>query len=232
MTTEHTLGLRAVTITLSAIVALGAGLWAVIMPATADDQKDPTPGTATRIITAVEAVPYTTHRIPSTELRVGTSKIVRAGVAGKREVRYEITFSGEAEQSRRELSSRIIKEPSPEVVYVGSADSATARGRLSSRGYFGGRRVVTMIATGYDPSPASNGGTNRTSTGIKVGHGLVAVDPKFIPIGTKLYIEGYGYAVAADVGGAIKGNRIDLGHDTARKARMVGRRVVRVHILN
>ncbi len=188
--------------------------------------------TTTRTIEVTEPIRFTTHRIQSSELRVGTSKTVRSGVNGLKTTTCEITYQGDAEVSRKVLSSKVVREPKPEVVYVGAADAARVRGRYAARGYFAGRRVVTMIATGYDPNPASNGGTNRTSTGIKVGYGLVAVDPKFIPIGTKLYIEGYGYAVAADVGGAIKGNRIDLGHDTARGARMVGRRTVRVHILN
>jgi 3D (Asp-Asp-Asp) domain-containing protein len=157
---------------------------------------------------------------------------VRPGADGLRKVVYEVVLDGDREVTRTAVSSIVTKEPSPEVIYVGTSASATGRGRYGARGYFAGRRVVTMVATGYDPSPASNGGTTRTSTGIKVGHGLVAVDPRFIPMGTKLFIEGYGHAVAADVGGAIKGNRIDLGHDTARGARNVGRRTVRVHILN
>jgi 3D (Asp-Asp-Asp) domain-containing protein len=201
-------------------------------PASADSQNDSATAVTVRTIETVEPIPYPTHRVPSSELRTGTTKTVRTGVQGQRSVVYEVTYRGDREVARKALSSRVTRQPSPEVVYVGTSEGTPSRGRYAARGYFSGRRVVTMIATGYDPNPASNGGTSRTSTGIKVGYGLVAVDPKFIPIGTKLYIEGYGYAVAADVGGAIKGNRIDLGHDSARGARMVGRRLVRVHILN
>ena len=49
-----------------------------------------------------------------------------------------------------------------------------------------------------------------TRTGVTVRHGAVAVDPEVIPLGTLLYVEGYGYAVAVDTGGAVKGNMIDL----------------------
>ena len=65
------------------------------------------------------------------------------------------------------------------------------------------------------------------------GYGVVAVDPRFIPLGTRLYIDGYGYAVAADTGGAIKGNRIDLGIDSKHDARNIrSMKPVRVHILD
>lgn len=222
-------------ITLSALAVAGtlATVWmAMGTRAVADGDPILEAPLVTRKLEVVEPIRFTKHIIKSSDLRVGTSKTVRTGVDGKKTVVYEVAYRGDIEVSRRVLSSKVTREPKPEVVYVGAAKETVARGRYAARGYFGGRRVVTMIATGYDPNPASNGGSNRTSTGLKVGHGVVAVDPKFIPIGTKLFIEGYGYAVAADVGGAIKGNRIDLGHDTARGARNVGRRLVRVHILN
>ena len=175
-----------------------------------------------------EPIPYPTLRKSSSELRSGTSRTVRAGIDGERRKVYRVTYK-EDEEVRRELeSSRIVRRPVTEVVAFGR------RGSLPSRGYFSGRRTLTMIATGYDPSPASNGGnrSGRSAIGLRVGHGVVAVDPKYIPLGTRLYIEGYGYAVAADTGGAIKGNRIDLGHDSRRAAQQVGRRKVIVHIMD
>jgi 3D (Asp-Asp-Asp) domain-containing protein len=185
-----------------------------------------------RVVEEREPIACSTVQKHTTELRTGTTKTLRSGVAGLALVTYRVTVVDDRETAREVVSRKVLKEPVAEIVQVGRAQASRARGKLGSRGYYAGRRVVTMIATGYDPSPASNGGTNRTSTGLKVGHGVVAVDPRFIPIGTKLYIEGYGHAVAADVGGAIKGNRIDLGHDSARGARNIGRRVVRVHILD
>lgn len=185
-----------------------------------------------RTVEVREPIPYETIEKPTNDLRVGTSKTTRPGVPGEAVVTYRVTMQNEREIHREVIERKILKSPVPEIVQVGRSSVTVSRGRMPSRGYFAGRRVLTMIATGYDPSPASNGGYSRTSTGLKIGHGVVAVDPRVIPIGTRLYIEGYGYAVAADVGGAIKGNRIDLGHDSSRGARNIGRRVVRVHILD
>ena len=79
----------------------------------------------------------------------------------------------------------------------------------------------------------SSFGTTLPSTrlGTPLRYGVVAVDPKVIPLGTKLYIEGYGYAVAEDTGGAIKGNRIDLCFTSRAQADNFGRRNVKVYIL-
>jgi 3D (Asp-Asp-Asp) domain-containing protein len=189
--------------------------------------------TVTRVVEVREPVPFDTITKTASNLRIGTSETTRPGVPGVAIVSYRVTYEDDREVSRERIGKRIVKAPVAEVVLVGKASASAQRGRLASRGgYFSGRRVLTMIATGYDPSPASNGGSTRTSTGLRIGHGVVAVDPRIIPIGTRLYIEGYGEAVAADVGSAIKGYRIDLGHDSSRGARNVGRRIVRVHILD
>jgi 3D (Asp-Asp-Asp) domain-containing protein len=178
-----------------------------------------------------ESIPFTTLRKSSAELRSGTSKTVQAGRTGEKQVSYKVYSRGEQEVRREVVSSKVLRNPVQEIVKVGTA----ATKRFGSRGgYFSGGKVITMIATGYSPSAAENGGNSsgRTAIGLKIGHGVVAVDPRFIPLGTRLYIEGYGYAVAADTGGAIKGNRIDLGHDTRSEAHKVGRRSVRVRILD
>lgn len=92
-------------------------------------------------------------------------------------------------------------------------------------------KVLTMNATSYTDDPDENGGYSTTRMGTPLRYGVVAVDPSVIPLGTKLYVEGYGYAVAEDTGGAIKGNRIDVCYTDKAKAHAFGRRNVKVYIL-
>ncbi len=70
----------------------------------------------------------------------------------------------------------------------------------------------------------------KTAFGVPVGKGVVAVDPKLIPLGTKLHVPGYGPGLAADVGYAIKGRVIDLWFPSTAKARNWGRRTVTITI--
>ena len=69
---------------------------------------------------------------------------------------------------------------------------------------------ANFLVTAYSTHPSENGGYRITSTGKKLDKGIVAVDPKVIPMGSKIHIPGYGWGVAADVGGAIKGRHIDV----------------------
>jgi 3D (Asp-Asp-Asp) domain-containing protein len=107
------------------------------------------------------------------------------------------------------------------------------RGALASRGGFVRRwQVRTMEATAYCPKGCCGSATGRTATGRRAEYGIAAVDPRVIPLGTALYVDRYGFAIAADVGRAIKGNRIDLCFPTHREAHRFGRRWVRVLILH
>ncbi|HPC72517.1 MAG TPA: 3D domain-containing protein [Treponema sp.] len=84
--------------------------------------------------------------------------------------------------------------------------------------------TVTFEATAYTWTGY------RTATGVCPSRGTVAVDPRVIPLGTELYIEGYGPAVAADTGGAIQGQKIDLYMDSEHECLQWGRRKVQIQI--
>ena len=90
-------------------------------------------------------------------------------------------------------------------------------------------KVLGMEATAYLPTDGSSEGL--TATGIPATYGIVAVDPEVIPLGTKVYIPGYGTALAADTGGAIYGYKIDLCMENYYQAMDFGRRTVTVFIL-
>jgi 3D (Asp-Asp-Asp) domain-containing protein len=96
------------------------------------------------------------------------------------------------------------------------------------------RRVLRLEATGYDPGPVDNtrGWVGSTKSGERARFGIVAVDPRIIPLGSSVYVEGYGPALAADIGGAIKGRRIDLCFNSSHQARAWGRRPVRVWLVD
>jgi resuscitation-promoting factor RpfB len=97
-----------------------------------------------------------------------------------------------------------------------TAVQTPAAGRVPAGG-----RTLTVSTTGYSLP-------GRASTGVPVGWGVVAVDPAVIPLGTRLSIPGYGEAVAADTGGAVRGDVIDLWFPTLAQARGWGRRTVTI----
>ena len=102
----------------------------------------------------------------------------------------------------------------PTVVFFGIAISSAPGADAPSEGEI--VRVINVYATYYTPAsagrPPSDPNYGRTATGVLVTYGIVAVDPTVIPLGTRMFIPGYGYAVAADTGGAVKGYIIDLGY--------------------
>ena len=93
---------------------------------------------------------------------------------------------------------------------------------------------MTMKSTAY--SSSDKGVSGITASGMKAtrdpnGTSTVAVDPRVIPLGTKLYIEGYGYAIACDTGSAIKGNKVDVYFNSVKECYSWGSRNVDVYIL-
>ncbi|MCY8498619.1 3D domain-containing protein, partial [Bacillus atrophaeus] len=96
------------------------------------------------------------------------------------------------------------------------------------------KKELTVTATAYS---ANDGGISGvTATGVDLNKNpnakVIAVDPKVIPLGSKVYVEGYGEATAADTGGAIKGNKIDVFVPKTSDAHNWGVRTVKVKVLN
>jgi 3D (Asp-Asp-Asp) domain-containing protein len=102
------------------------------------------------------------------------------------------------------------------------ASVAAAPGSAAGQGELTGYRLKMDAVAYHLPG--------RTASGLPVGKGVVAVDPNVIPLGTPMYVPGYGKSVAADVGWAIKGRIIDLWMPTDRAARKWGRRTVTITV--
>lgn len=92
-------------------------------------------------------------------------------------------------------------------------------------------RLMKMAATAYCPNACCGSSGGRTATGIRAEYGVVAVDPRVIPLGTLLYVDRYGFAIAGDTGSKIKGLRIDLCFPNHKEALRFGRRTVKVLLL-
>lgn len=113
-----------------------------------------------------------------------------------------------------------------------SSDSTGFKGGNLSRGMsksISYSQILDMQSTAYsgDGVTASGAETKRDAD----GYSTIAVDPRVIPLGSTVYVEGYGYAIAEDIGGAIKGNIIDVFFHSESEASDWGRRSVKVYIL-
>jgi len=169
-----------------------------------------------------EEVPFQTRVIDDPELAFGTKQVDKAGIKGKDIVTYEnITRIGY--EQKIELDRRHIVAPVNEIVRQGVAQSV-----LTPDGYKRYKRKIYGEATAYT---WGGGASGTTSLGLWPKRGIVAVDPRVIPYYTKMYIPGYGMAVAGDTGGAIVGVRIDLFMDSLYECYQWGRRDVEIYIL-
>ncbi|MFC5603615.1 ubiquitin-like domain-containing protein [Sporosarcina koreensis] len=176
------------------------------------------------------------------KLLKGREKVVQEGKKGSVERKFEIVKENGKEVSRTLLSERVIEEPQKKIVAVGSKvvvasasikkpNVAVSRG--SSAAPSGGKEFY-VTATAY--TAHCNGCTGKTATGIDLRANpdlkVIAVDPSVIPLGSKVWVEGYGYAIAGDTGGAIKGKKIDLHVPTKAAAYNFGRRTVKIKVID
>ena len=161
--------------------------------------------------------------VDNLEKPYGENKVLEPGVPGKMKVTRKTTLKDGLFQTHI-ISKTVLEEPRRELVERGMARSIeTSRGRMRYN------KVMTMEITAYTLGEGS--GTGRTSIGLVPYEGIVAVDPRVIPYYTKLYIPGYGIAMAGDTGGASRGNRLDVFMHDWHRAIQWGRRTLDVYIL-
>lgn len=147
------------------------------------------------------------------EVEAGIETVLDAGSDGKKVTNYRITYY-DGEEYSREIASTDITPAKDKVISVGT--KVVWKTLDSPDGQISYYKKMRVWATHYDSHCL--GCNEWTATGMRAGKGVIAVDPKVIKMGSKIYIPGYGMAIAGDTGGAIKGNIIDLGFDDARTA--------------
>lgn len=165
------------------------------------------------VITVAEALPYTTVYRNDPGLEEGETLLLQAGREGTRYRRVQIIYENGSEVARRLLDSWL--EPAPQPAIVAQGTYTPVKTLETPDGVIHYVRTLRVLATWYNASdggrPPDDPSYGLTATGIPVDKGIIAVDPNVIPLGTRLYIPGYGPAVAADTGGGVVGNHIDLG---------------------
>ncbi|KGM95104.1 hypothetical protein Z968_09885 [Clostridium novyi A str. 4552] len=199
----------------------------------------------TRVSTKVEKklqpIEFATEVKKDNSLKDGTRKVVQEGKAGQREINEKVIYENGKLISREVVNQAIVQQPTTKVIAMGTLKEQPQR--LSRGGSVNHSKMYRMRATAYTASYSDTGkgpgdsGFGITASGTRVrrsagGYSTVAVDPRVIPLGTKLYIEGYGYAIAEDTGGAIKGNKIDLYFNSDSQVSSWGVRYVNVYIVN
>ena len=186
--------------------------------------------------TTVELIPYPIERVSTPSLSQGVEKVRQQGVMGEVRIQEKVVFIGNEEHTREVLYEQIIY-PVSHIIDRGIGGALGTLTNTNCPSFHYVRRII-MNATAYTAGYNCTGkhpwhpAYGITASGRRVQHGIVAVDPSVIPLGTRLYVEGYGFSLAADTGSAIRGYKIDLFMYDLEDARQFGRRDLTVFILD
>ena len=190
------------------------------------------------------AIPHPVSRCSDPTLPVGIETVLTPGTDGEMRCTAEITYLGGQEAGRQVLSETVTRQPVAEIIAVGTGSApavsekpviADGRITLPTGEVLTYTRKDTVRATAY--THTDRGCDTVTATGTRVHRGTAAVDPRFIPYGTRMFIVSsdgsyvYGIAAAEDCGGDIKGDRMDLYLPTHAQCTAFGRRVCTVYFL-
>ncbi|HFK0901046.1 TPA: resuscitation-promoting factor [Listeria monocytogenes] len=189
-----------------------------------------------------EQVKFETVYKEDDSLNKGVEKVFQEGKNGKKVVEYKVTFENGKEKKRDVIKENVTSNKTDKVVVRGtkekvvatpvsnvSTSSATSSSSSSASSTPSGGKTYKMESTAY-----SGGGTTAYGINLSANPGLkvIAVDPRIIPLGSKVWVEGYGEAIAGDTGGAIKGNIVDVYFPNESQCYSWGRRMVTVKVLN
>lgn len=162
----------------------------------------------------VETIPKKTIFQDDPETEIGEEKVLDEGEDGKKTKIVKIILLKSGEEYQREIISVETIPPKDKKILRGS--KIVWRKLDTPDGQITYWKKIRVYATHYDAR--CSGCNETTAIGMRAGKGVIAVDPSVIPLRTRLYIPGYGSAIAGDTGGAIKGKIVDLGFDDAKTA--------------
>ncbi len=160
-------------------------------------------------------LPFETVYVPDPDLELDQQRVIQQGREGLLERRVRVRYEDDAVVSRVVEGEWVALQPQAEVIGYGTRIVLrTLRTRFGDFSYW---RKLRVLATSYSPStagykPPDDPYLGLAATGVPVQQGVIAVDPRVIPLYTYLYVPGYGPGRALDIGGAVKGYRIDLGY--------------------
>ena len=167
-------------------------------------------------------------------LSKGKEKIVKEGKDGLVSKEYEVIKENGKEVKRELLSEKVVNKKQDKVVTVGTRTTVAQASRGVTNVSSSSGKEIYVSSTAYTASCKGCSGVTSTGVDLKSNPGakIIAVDPSVIPMGSKVYVEGYGYAVAADKGGAIKGNKIDVFFSSKNDAYRWGVKRVKIRVLD
>ncbi|MBD8071028.1 DUF348 domain-containing protein [Bacillus sp. PS06] len=177
-----------------------------------------------------EPISYAVVTKKDDSLEKGKQQVVNAGKEGKLEKHYEVVLENGKEVSRELLKKETVSESVNRVVAVGTKVIQ----KQVSRSNDSVSKEFYVSSTAYTANCTGCSGTTSTGINLKANPNskVIAVDPSVIPLGTKVYVEGYGYAIAGDTGSSIKGNKIDVFFADKSQAYRWGTKKVKIKILN
>jgi uncharacterized protein YabE (DUF348 family) len=180
-----------------------------------------------------EPISYETIKRTDPSLEKGKEKIITEGQEGLISKTYELTRENGKTISKELVSEKTVQEKVDQVVAIGTKEKKATVTKVSSPSTSSSSaEEYHVTATAY--TSGCNGCTGKTATGINLRANpnakVIAVDPSFIPLGTKVYVEGYGYATAADTGGAVSGKKIDVFVPSTADAYSWGVKTVKIKV--
>ncbi len=184
-----------------------------------------------KTVDVLQNIPFETIRTASNSLPYGTEKVTQAGKTGQKKMTYVARLEDGVEVSRQLVTETVLTNPQNELISYGTGGTVTAPdGQVLTYS-----RMLECTATAYSTEGQSN---KLTAIGTVCRVGAIAVDPKVIPLRSRVYVEAangtwiYGVAVCEDTGGAIKGNKVDLYFNTQSECYNFGVRKCKVYVLN